>query len=85
MSSPKTKTEAWKKTMQSPSAKSEVKNVFLGSKPTESYKKVANKLSSELLKASRSSSPKRKPSRLSPKRKSSSPRRGKSSLSPRRR
>ncbi len=72
--SPAQKSVAWNKAMSSPAVKTEIKNVFLGSSPTKSYKNVSSKLSKELRKAS-ISSPKRKKSSLSPKRKSGSPKR----------
>jgi len=72
--SPAHKSIAWKKAMDSPAVKTEIKNVFLGSSPTKSYNNVSSKLSKELRKAS-IGSPKRKKSNLSPKRRSGSPKR----------
>ena len=83
--STKDKAKVWEVYSSKPSSKSELKNVFLGTNPTESYKKVTNKLTKDLNRSAAKGEvlPKTK-SKKSPKRNSLSPKRKSKSSSPKR-
>ena len=72
---PSIKDKVWKSYTEKPSSKSELKNIFLGNNPTDSYSKINIKLKKHLDTEckKKSASPKRKSA--SPKRKSASPKR----------
>ena len=72
---PSIKDKVWKSYTEKPSSKSELKNIFLGNNPTDSYSKINIKLKKHLDTEckKKSASPKRKSA--SPKRKSGSPKR----------
>ena len=84
---PQVKDKAWKEYSKKSTAKNELKNIFLGNKPTETYSRIKDKIKKELTKVDKKKtlkptlikSPKRKVK--SPKRKVKSPKR---TISPKR-